>query len=1140
MSAHGMLAAGDDGYECLAGGGEMGALMRSLDWSSSSIGPVRAWPQSLRTSVSICLNSRFAILIWWGPDLVMLYNDAYRDIIAGKHPAALGHPGRECWPEIWHIVGPMLEGVLQRGEATWSDDLLLLLDRTGYLEECYFTFSYSPIRDESGGVGGAFTPVAETTDHVIGARRMRTLRDLASHGRGAHDVIGACRAAADTLAENLKSIPFSAIYLFDDARQNATLVAGSGLEAGASFAASHLSLDRIPGVLADAARSSHMTLIENLAELLGPLPSGAWDTPARGGVVLPILMPGQGAPLGFVLAGANPRKRVDAAYRSFFELVGNHICTAVAEARAHEEERRRLRELAELDRAKTVFFSNVSHEFRTPLTLMLGPIEEMLERAHPSAAVSRQELQLVHRNSMRLLKLVDTLLDFSRIEAGRSQAAYEPAELGALTAEIAGAFRSAMDTARLDYVIDCPPLAEPAYVDREMWEKIVLNLVSNAFKFTMEGAIAVRLRDAGDSLELAVEDTGAGIPSNELAHIFDRFHRVEGARGRTHEGSGIGLALVNELVKLHSGSIRVESSPGKGSRFVVSVPKGRVHLPPEHVRSDKVVGSQGVTASVYVDEALHWLPETVRSREDDHLFAEDTVQAPHVQNATGRILLADDNADMRAYVRRLLAGHYDIEAVGNGEEALAAARRQRPDLVLTDVMMPGLDGFGLLRELRADEDTRAVPVILLSARAGEDARVEGLAAGADDYIVKPFTARELLARVGAHLSLSRLRGEAAARERALRAEAEAARQRSAAILASISDGFIALDRDWRFTYVNEEAERSLGRTRNELTGKVYWELFPQTLGTNVETQFRRAMEQGHLVQFENYYEPWRRWFEIRVYPAKDEGVSVFFHDITPRKRAEDAIRESNRALQAANADLERFANSVSHDLREPLRTISIYCELLHREYAGRIDSRADEMIAACMEGARRMSALIDDLLDYARATSGRDEPAETCSLEPALHAVLLNLQAAIAETAASVTHDPLPEIRMGAAHAQLLFQNLVGNALKYRRAEPPKIHVGARREGDWVFSVQDNGIGIAPEHRDSVFVMFKRLHSASRYSGTGLGLTICKKLVERYGGRIWFESEPGVGTTFFFSIPDRAGETSRQAESWAPAEPDGA
>jgi len=1004
MATHAESFSGERGYECLKGGGEMGAVMRSLDWSRTPLGPVRQWAQSLRTSVSTCLNSRFAILIWWGPDLVMLYNDAYRDIIAGKHPAALGCPGRECWPEIWHIIGPMLEGVLKRGEATWSNDLLLLLERNGYPEECYFTFSYSPICDERGEIAGVFTPVAETTDHVIGERRLRTLRDLAARASRARGEQEACAAAAETLAGNPYDIPFAAIYLFDKSRKQASLAAVTGIEAGSKAAPAVLPVDTLPEALSTA----RVTVIEDLASILGPLPGGAWDAATRSGVVLPILMPGQGSPIGFVLAGVSPRKRLDASYRTFFELVGGQISTAIADARAHEEEQKRLEALAEIDRMKTAFYSNVSHEFRTPLTLMLGPIESMLDRASPSAAVDREELQLVHRNGMRLLKLVNTLLDFSRIEAGRAQGVYEPTELARFTADIASAFRSTMESAGLEFTIDCAPVAEPVFVDRDMWEKIVLNLISNAFKFTLAGGVAVRVREAGDRIEFSVEDTGTGIPEHELAHIFERFHRVEGTRGRTHEGTGIGLALVQELVKLHGGSIRAESAAGKGSRFVVSIPKGHAHLPARSVGTGRNLSSAGAAASAYVDEASRWLPEAQRRREPVRLFASDSVQAPHLQKASGRILLADDNADMRDYVRRLLGSRYEVEVVPNGQEALAAALRNPPDLVLADVMMPGLDGFGLLTQLRANERVRTVPVILLSARAGEDARVEGLAAGADDYMVKPFTARELLARVDMRVAMSRLRLEAAARERVLRAEAEASRE---------------------------------------------------------------------------------------------------------------AMRRTNEALQVANADLEQFAYSATHDLREPLRAVRACCELLQRKYGGKMGPDADKIIEYSVEGAIRMGTLIDDLLAYIHASA--EEVSEPIGLETALEAALLNLQSAIKETGATVTHDPLPAVSVASVHAQQILQNLIGNALKYRSDAPPVVHVGAWKQGaSWVFSVRDNGIGIAPEYKTYVFGLFKRLGSEPTHSGTGIGLAICKKLVERYGGRIWVESEEGKGSTFFFSLPE--------------------
>ena len=882
----------------LSGNSELGALMRTMDWSSTKLGPIERWPQSLQTSVSTCLNSRFAILVWWGPDLIMLYNDAYREIIASKHPAAFGNPGRECWPEIWDTIGPMLEGVMQRGEATWSDDLLLLLARHGYPEECYFTFSYSPISDESGGIGGVFTPVMETTDRVIAERRSNTLRELAGSIVQAKSEERMWTLAAEILGRNRHDISFSVLYAVSPDRKYIHPKGWSGILADDDvLCRGPKDLDGLRSPLlraiGDALRTGEMVLVSDLQRDCPELPIGVWGISPAEAVALPVVFPGHSSSMACLLLGLNARKRFDQDYRLFLETLARQLGSNLAAARAHEEETKRSEMLAELDRAKTVFFSNVSHEFRTPLTLIVGPLESMLGRARPSATVSREELQLVHRNSLRLLKLVNTLLDFSRIEAGRVEAIYEPTNISTFTADTASAFRSAMEQAGLEFVIDCEPLAEPAYIDRDMWEKIVLNLISNAFKFTLSGGVTVRLRGVADRIELRVEDTGLGIPEEEKSKVFERFHRIEGVRGRTHEGTGIGLALVQELVRLHGGSIRVESGAGQGSKFVVSVPMGRAHLPASRLGSQqRMLKSTGVSAAAYVDEALRWLPESALTAEAPQVFASDSVQAPHVQTTSGRILLADDNADMRGYVRRLLGDNYEVHAVSNGMEALASIRSNPPDLVVTDVMMPGLDGFGMLRELRASDSTRTIPVILLSARAGEDARIEGMEAGADDYMVKPFTARELLARVGAHLAMGRLRREAAEHERALRAEAEAAHQRTSTILESIRDSFFALDRDWRFSYVNAEAERTLNMSRGDLVGRRFWDVFPPANGTVLDEQFRRAMSERVSIQFENYYLPWQRWYDVRVYPANDGGISVFYQDITEKKLIEEAVRES--------------------------------------------------------------------------------------------------------------------------------------------------------------------------------------------------------------------------------------------------------
>jgi PAS domain S-box-containing protein len=571
---------------------------------------------------------------------------------------------------------------------------------------------------------------------------------------------------------------------------------------------------------------------------------------------------------------------------------------------------------------------------------------------------------------------------------------------------------------------------------------------------------------------------------------------------------------------MHGGSITVNSVEGNGSTFIVSIPKGSSHLPDGRVEAGRILSSTGASTAAYVEEAMRWLPETERAASPVQLFASDSVQAPHVHNGTGRILLADDNADMRGYVRRLLGDFYEVEAVSNGVDALAAARRDPPDLVLTDVMMPGLDGFGLLRELRASESTNTIPVILLSARAGEDARIEGLESGADDYLVKPFTARELLARVGAHLAMSRLRRETALRERALRAEAEAAHERASTILESISDAFVAIDADWRFTYVNAAAERANDMKRGETIGKVFWDVFPQVRGTELEVQYVRSMKERAVGHAEHFYAPWQRWFEVWTYPAKDGGLSIFYRDITERKRTEEAMRKTNEALRIANEDLEQFAYSASHDLREPLRMVRTYCQLLSRNYAGKLGPDADEMIGFCLDGSQRMNALLNDLLAYIGSSQQSDEPPAPSPLQSAFDAALRNLKTAVEETGATVTHDPLPVLPVAAVHAQQIFQNLIGNALKYRATAPPVVHVGARKEdAEWILSVQDNGIGIDPRYQNQVFGLFKRLHSSSAYSGTGIGLAICKKLVERYGGRIWVESEEGRGATFFFSIP---------------------
>ena len=314
------------------------------------------------------------------------------------------------------------------------------------------------------------------------------------------------------------------------------------------------------------------------------LPTGAWDAPPRQALVVPLLQRGRNPPAGVFITALNRYRPFDDGYRTFVELIAGQIGARLATARAYETERDRAEQLAELDRAKTAFFTNVSHEFRTPLTLMLGPLEDALADTQvPLPVNQRERLETVQRNALRLLHLVNTLLDFSRLESGQVEPRFEPVDLARYTAELASVFASAAERGGLTLTVVCPPLEEPVWVDPDLWAKIVLNLLSNALKFTFDGGITVSVAANDDRVELIVADTGIGIAPEEQNRLFERFYRATATRARTHEGSGIGLALVAELAALHGGTVRVASTPTVGSEFVVSVPIGHGHLPDDQL-----------------------------------------------------------------------------------------------------------------------------------------------------------------------------------------------------------------------------------------------------------------------------------------------------------------------------------------------------------------------------------------------------------------------------------------------------------------------------------------------------------------------------------------------------------------------------
>ncbi|MFC5549861.1 ATP-binding protein [Massilia aerilata] len=1105
----------------LAGDSELAAEILGRDWSDTPLGPIASWPQSLRTTVSLCLASNFPINIIWGPQHTQIYNDGYRVLCGDKHPFSLGMDYTECWASAWEALSAPFEAASQ-GRTSYLENQRMFLFRNGYLEETFFTFSLSPIRDESGKIGGLFHPVTETTATMLSERRTRLLRDLNAQLGGADNRADLVRLLMQTLAQFALDLPFALLYELDAEAGIYRLAGATGLGPGSSMNPQTLAPDDaaawpLPAPSAAALR------VDGLRDRFGDAACGPYPEAPETAFVLPVTQAGAARPDMLLVAGASARLPLDDAYAGLYELLRAALAAAVAKVDAIEAERKRAEMLAAIDRAKTVFFSNVSHEFRTPLSLMLGPLEEVLEAELPPA--ERARLEIASRNAMRLLRLVNSLLDFSRIEAGRIAAAYVPTDLPALTMELASNFRSACERAGLRLDVDCRPLPGPVMVDPSMWEKIVLNLLSNAFKFTLQGGIRVTLRDAGGMAELRVEDTGVGIPAASLGRVFERFYRIEGQGGRSVEGSGIGLSLVRELVLLHGGAIEVDSAEGRGTVFTLRLPFGAAHLPAHQVASEGLAPpGGGRLAQGFVDEALRWLPDAIAP-----------AGGPAARASAGqrRIVLADDNADMRAYIKRILEeGGYEVEAVANGRQALEAVRAASraavlPELVLSDVMMPEMDGFALLSALRADPAIGEVPLILLSARAGEEARLEGLGAGADDYLVKPFGARELRARVDGAIRLARER-----RLALLRSQAHAA-----ALFEQTTVGMAEGSLDGILLNVNERYCTMVGRRREDVVGqRVDAFLHPEDAPDN-RALFDRLVRDGRPYEIENRFlradgsALWVGKTVTLVHGAADSPPTVLavYMDVDARKQAEAALHDAARRK-------DDFLAMLAHELRNPLAPIRVAAEMLGMAQpdAERI-RRTSEIIG---RQVRHMTALIDDLLDVSRVTRGLVEIGRT---PQDLRAIVAHAVEQVRPLAESQRHrlvldlDPAGGRVLGDEKRLVqILTNLLNNAVKYT---PPggTVRLRTEVENEYVqLIVSDTGIGIAPELRAQVFDLFAQAERTPDRSqgGLGLGLALVKSLVDLHGGRVACHSAGlGHGSTFVVQLPRLAGDDAAPAAS---------
>lgn len=1102
----------DESHSVFPDGGQMGALMRGFDWAATPLGSPATWSPTLQTMTRMLLGNSFPILLWWGPDFIQLYNDAYIPVLGDKHPhRALGKPFRECWAEVYHVLGPLAEQPYRGGPPTWIEDIPVELNRYDYREEAHFTISYSPVPDPTaaGGIGGVIAIVHEISAKVVGDRRVLALRDLASRAVEATTAEEACAQAAQTLAADSKDAPFVLVYLLDEAGEVAHLAAAAATEDCADLCPPQIRLadPDAPWPLEECLRGEQLVLVPDLAAKFSRVPPGPWADPPRSAAIVPVRSQVAHQLAGFLIAGISSRLRFDDAYKGFLDLASAQIAIAVANARAHEMERRRNQALAELDRAKTTFFSNISHELRTPLTLILGPLDDLLSGEENLSRAEREVLRLAHGNALRLLRLVNTLLDFSRLEAGRYQASFEPVDLSTFTAELTSVFRSTIERAGLRLFIDCPPLSHSVWLDRSMWEKVVFNLLSNAFKFTFYGAIRVSVQETADGAQVEVRDTGTGIPAEELPELFTRFHRVNGAKGRSFEGSGIGLALVHELVRLHGGAVQVESHLGLGSCFTITLPFGSGHLPAEHLGAPREPVSTAVASEAYLRDAERWLANEPSSLSPGPLEESEEIPAPPAE--TDCVLIADDNADMREYIARLLKGRYSIVTVSDGAQAIEEFRRLHPALIIADVMMPGVDGFGLLSAVRSHPELHGTPVILLSARAGEESRVEGLRAGADDYIVKPFSARELHARVESHLALRRLRLQT-------NEEIRQSESRFRAFVAASSDVVYQMSPDWSIM------RHLVGRTfiaDTESPDQSWVEryILPEDqprVNAAIETSIRDTsiFELEHRVVRADGSVGWTFSRAVPILDA-DGRVTEWFGtaiDITGRKTAEDALLRSEKM-----ASLGRMAATIAHEINNPLAAMANLLYLAG--HTADLPPSAAGLLQTAEAELQRIAHITRQSLGFYR---------ETVSAQPVAIDTLLDLSIDLLKGKVAARHATLEkqwrtrqQITVVPGELRQVFSNLLANSLDAVADNGTvKVRVSSGK-GRVRVTIADNGKGIPEAVRPHIF---EPLYTTRSRIGTGLGLWVVRQILDKHHGTIRMRSRTSgerMGTTFSVTLP---------------------
>ncbi|KAH7100384.1 hypothetical protein BKA62DRAFT_640120 [Auriculariales sp. MPI-PUGE-AT-0066] len=1116
---------------------QMGKLILEFPWDSTPVGPITLWSPELVMIVTLMLEWPERLCLWLGEDSIAVYNDQYLKVLGPrKHINMLGKPYREVFPELW-VTHESRVQTATSGERVYVVDGLLLMDRerpeadeTSWgLEETYHNWSFTPLRVGSKVIGFA-NESQETTARVVAERRMATIVEIGIATSSAMTREEFYSGAYTQFTNNSLDFPFVIMYAVHNpckAKQGASAEQGPatkqtrlklhgkiGVPDGHPFAPQDIEFSHanastetvvsasdttsmpsdplcagvstFPEVIwpfAECLAEGESVLVSSLGLNADTLDSRSWGRHCKSAVMFPLGVKGDWQMV--MIIGLNPCRPFNAVYRDYVKLVKATLSTGLTTVTNIETAATKAEALASLDRAKTVFFSNVTHELRTPLTLILAPLEDIIAEdsiiSGPKAPHVRSQLNMVLRHTRRLLQLVNSLLDFARLAAGRFLAMFRPVNLPALTTDLASLFRSAIERGGIEYIVSCDPGPE-VVLDVDAWEKVVTNIISNAFKYTLRGRIIVKIEYTTTHAVFSCSDTGVGIPEADLGQIFQRFHRVESCMGRSIEGTGVGLALTFETVKSLGGHIDVQSQFGIGSIFTVSLPLGTDHIPSERLAPE----SESLEQPARNRDRLrygHWMAEEAHgwlSTDSVGLISSPNGHTQSGDGANGNgngtvgesdpsqtawtlmsdderergiggstILVCDDNHDLRDYCANLLRSTYNVISFPDGGAAHEYILSNDVDLILSDVHMPRMNGFELLQHVRSQQSTALIPFILLSAAAGMEANLEGITAGADDFLVKPFKSKDLLARVRRQLLVGGMRRDLEAR---VQSRTKLLVESEARLLQQITES----------EHMRKQQEIVVDLTSHEIRNPLnaIWQN-ADLIGDVVSRLRRKFGDQATSL----------------LNDADDAVQSISLSVAHQTRIADDILNFSKISMNLLT--LHRAPFPLHETVQNVLRWWDL--EMKERDINVEITTSPELRDRWIISDSQRVTqVLINFLINAIRFTSDTTMRKITVFMNSSDH-----------------LHEPT----------------------SYRVCT---VDEDFEHDGPWLtIGVADSGCGLSPEDRVKLFERFAQAHpSKDQFTGGhGLGLFVSRHITTLLDGVIDVESVKGQGSTFSFTIP---------------------